>query len=540
MSETQTSARASWLPLIIVMLCQIQLSFNAFNVSIAGITHDLNIPATSVGTALTTGTFAMAGFILLGAKIGARMGTRLAFQIGVLVPAAAAFIVAMAQNGTQLFIAQAISGASVALSAPTLTVLIARNYKGRQQAQAIGFLASAIPLAQVISLLIAGYFATTIGWRWSFVLVGGIGILNFLLSWLLKPIKRDSSVLIDWVGAALSSAAIISISFGFTGLVSWGVWKAHAQAPFTIAGLSPVPFFLALGLVLLIIFLVHQSKRTGRGRIPLLNLRVVRGRKAHATLIVMSLMLFVGTATSFVMPLYMQVVRGFDGLQTSLAVVPYTISIFVANTLVARLYDRFSAAQIARTGLWVVTLALGWLGFTILTGLGQWAVILGLVVLGLAQGCIVALVFNTLLTLSPTNAAGDVGAVRGVTHNVSGSAGIAVASAIAVAILGGTVASSAHASERISPELLQRIEFENVNFITDDHLAGVLNKAGASDTEISAGTEYFADARLNALSTTMFILAGIALAASFAAPGMPRSPRTETEETTVEDKPKAS
>ena len=44
---------------------------------------DLDTPATSVGTAITAGTFSMAAFILLGAKIGARFGTRKVFQIAV-------------------------------------------------------------------------------------------------------------------------------------------------------------------------------------------------------------------------------------------------------------------------------------------------------------------------------------------------------------------------------------------------------------------------------------------------------------------------
>src|SRR5437868_4251700 len=62
--------KASWLPLIVVVLTQIQASFavNALTVSMAGITTDLNTPATSVGTAITAGTFSMAAFILLGAK----------------------------------------------------------------------------------------------------------------------------------------------------------------------------------------------------------------------------------------------------------------------------------------------------------------------------------------------------------------------------------------------------------------------------------------------------------------------------------------
>lgn len=73
-----TSTKSSWLPLIVVVLTQIQASFavNALTVSMAGITTDLDTPATSVGTAITAGTFAMAAFILLGAKVGARFGTR--------------------------------------------------------------------------------------------------------------------------------------------------------------------------------------------------------------------------------------------------------------------------------------------------------------------------------------------------------------------------------------------------------------------------------------------------------------------------------
>ena len=50
-----TADKASWLPLIVVVLTQVQASFavNALTVSMAGITTDLDTPATSVGTAIT-------------------------------------------------------------------------------------------------------------------------------------------------------------------------------------------------------------------------------------------------------------------------------------------------------------------------------------------------------------------------------------------------------------------------------------------------------------------------------------------------------
>ena len=52
---------------------------------------------------------------------------------------------------------------------------------------------ASIPLAQVVSLLIAGQFASTIGWRWSFVLVASIGLLNFAASFLLKPVPAQKN-----------------------------------------------------------------------------------------------------------------------------------------------------------------------------------------------------------------------------------------------------------------------------------------------------------------------------------------------------------
>src|SRR3546814_191259 len=154
-ATTAAVSTASWLPLIVVVLTQIQASFavNALTVSMAGITTDLDTPATSVGTAITAGTFAMAAFILLGAKIGARYGTRLVFQIAVAIHGLAMAAVALSQSPAMLFVAQAASGAVIALIAPALTVFIATNFSGDQQAKAIGYLAAAIPAAGVLALL---------------------------------------------------------------------------------------------------------------------------------------------------------------------------------------------------------------------------------------------------------------------------------------------------------------------------------------------------------------------------------------------------
>ena len=503
------------------MMCQIQLSFNAFNVSIQGIVEDLGIPASSVGLALTTSTFAMAGFVLLGARLAARMGVRKALQIGLVGPTVAAVVISVTNAGWSLFAVQALSGATIALVAPSLTVIIASNYQGKQQAQAIGFLASAIPLAQVVSLLIAGAFASTIGWRWSFVLLSGIGICNLVLSLKLAPIAPRPDVVIDWTGAALSSIGIIMLSAGFSFLNAWGLVTADEGAPFNIAGLSPVIFLLIGGIVLVHAFFRWTRRRMDQGKPPLFSLDVLRSSKERSIVACMSLMLFIGTATSFLLPLYMQVVQGYSGWKTSLSIVPYTISIFIANTTVSRLYDRFSPARITRVAFVFVFLALTLIATTISNSWGQISIVVGLITLGLAQGCIVALVFNKLLMSAPKELAGDVGAFRGLTHNVSGSAGIAVATALAISTLGLFVANNVGSSTIFSDKLVQEVNLDNADFITNDQLKGVLESTSATPVEVDAAVEVLADARLDALQLTLMLLAALALLALVPAGGMP-------------------
>ncbi|WP_394554048.1 MFS transporter [Agromyces sp. MMS24-JH15] len=531
-SATATPAaatRTSWLPLVVVVLTQVQASFavNALTVSMGPITSDLDTPATSVGTAITAGTFAMAAFILLGAKVGSRFGTKAVFQIALAVHGLAMAGVALAVSPAMLFIAQALSGAVIALIAPALTVFIAANYHGRQQATAIGLLAAAIPAAGVLALLIAGTFAETIGWRYSFGLVVVLAVVNLLLSLGLRRVEPQRALRIDWGGAFIAATSIILLSFGFSGLAPWGVVLASDQAPFDILGLSPAPVLVLLGLVVGQLFFVWLRRRQREHRPRIFDLRVLKSGQERAITACMAIMLFVGTAANFLIPLYMQVVQGLSGIETSFSIIPYTLSIFLSSTFIALIYGRFSPRQIATAGFVVVASALALLAFTIQNEWGQAFVVVGLVLLGLGQGSIVALVFNTLLSAAPKELAGDVGAWRGLVHNVSGSVGIAVATVFAVTVLSGLVLSEVADHPELTPEVVAEVNLDQVNFVTNDHLKDVLSTTGATPAEVDAAVAINESARLTALKISLLALAGLALLAIVPATRMPGRMRDE-------------
>src|SRR5262249_57216541 len=71
---------------------------------------------------------------------------------------------------------------------------------------------------------------------------------------------------------------------------------------------------------------------------------------------------------------------------------------------------------------------------------------------GIGEGTMLTLLFNVLVSASPKRLAGDVGALRGVVNNVSNALGAALASVVAVGLLGIFLASAFSRSE-LPPEL---------------------------------------------------------------------------------------
>lgn len=402
-----------------------------------------------------------------------------------------------------------------------LVVFITANYSGEQQARAIGYLAAAIPAAGVLALLIAGSFASTIGWRWSFALVAVLEAGNLLLSTRLKSVPAQPDTVIDWGGAAIAAVSVILLSFGFNGLSSWGLVTATPAAPFDVLGVSPAPLLVILGAVAAQGFFAWTRRRQAAGEPQLFSLDVLASSAERATTVCMATMLFVGTAANFLIPLYIQIVQGRSSFATSLSVIPYTISIFAASTFVASFYRRWSPRQIARVGFVLVAVALTLLAFTIRNDWSQFVVVIGLILLGLGQGAIVALVFNTLLSSAPKRLSGDVGAWRGLVHNVSGSVGIAVASVFAVGVLGFLVSTQLTDNPTIPPELKSQVNLDQINFVTNDHLTEVLGATTATPEQVAEAVRINTEVRLRALRTSLLLLAGLALLAIIPAGRMP-------------------
>jgi MFS family permease len=517
--RAEPEVRDSWLPMIVIAMGQMLMSFNvaAIPVSMGGMVESFNTPPTTVGTAVVLYSLGVSGFILLGAKLGQRFGSKIFFQAAVALLGVAMVLMVLSPTAEVMLAAQGLAGLGAAGLVPTLVVLIANHYRGRQQAQAVGWLGSARAIAGVLAFVIVGFVAM-INWRLAFGLLIVYAAAILVLSFKLKPSEGKPKVKIDVWGVILSATAIILITFGFNNLRSWGLLLARPAAPLVLLGVSPAPIMIVLGLVLSTAFFVWTNRRAAEWKTPLLALEVIDSPKEWAAAGALFIIVGMEAAINFAVPLYIQIIQGRSSMATSIAMMPFMLTVFFTAILIVRLYDRFTPRQLARYAYVLVTAGTLWLAFVARNDWSVFPVILGLIIVGLGQGALVTLLFNVLVTASPKELAGDVGSLRGVTQNLAAAVGTSLVGTLLVGLLSTLILNNL-AQNPIIPaefkktELRERFDLDNINFIRNEQLKERLQQTSATPQQVDEAVRINTESRLRSLKIGFLVLSCLALLA---------------------------
>jgi predicted MFS family arabinose efflux permease len=518
-------AKESWLPMIAIALGQALMSFNVASlpVALSGMVNSFNVPPTTVATGIVMYSLAVAGLVMLGAKLNQRFGAVLVFRTVVVIFGCAQVLMTFSPTATAMLTAQLLSGIAGAALVPSLVALIANEYHGTQQATALGALGSARAGAGVLAFLIGGILGSSIGWRPSFGILIVVSAIVLMLSFKLKPTAGRPEVKIDLVGVLLTMSSISLISFGFNNLNRWGLGSVRPAAPFDIFGMSPAPFMIVIGIVLLQAFFVWTRRRAAAGKTPLLSLEVIRNASERAAVYSMFAVVALEGALNFSVPLYIQIIQGRTPLETAVAMLPFNLTVFFTAMLIIRAYNKFTSRQIGMWGFATCTVALLWLAFVVKNDWSAVPVMFGLIVFGIGQGSLVTLLFNVLVTASPKELAGDVGALRGTANNLAAAVGTAVSGALLVGLLSASILTSLASHPELQAEISSQVDLDNnVNFISNDRLLAFLETTDATPEQVEEAMQINSDARLRALKIGLLIMALLSLLAIFPASRLPK------------------
>jgi hypothetical protein len=349
----------------------------------------------------------------------------------------------------------------------------------------------------------------------------GVAVVVFVLSFSLVADRGNPDVNVDAVAAVLIGGAIMLLTLGFNNLNGWGLLTATADAPFDIAGASPALIFIVVGIVLGQAFFLWTRRRSTGGRLPLVDLSVLGSARERAAVYARFVIVALEASVNFTIPLYVQIVQGRSPFSTSLAMMPFNLTVFVAAVVVVRFYRRFTPRAIGVTSFTLVTAALLWLSVVLTNDWETVPTIAGLVVFRVGQGALVTLVFNVLVTASPRELAGDVGSVRGTTQNLASAVGTALAGALLVTVLGIRVTDAVARNVELPDRLVAQVDLDNINFVANDRLRDVLSQTDATDAQIDEAIAINTDARLDTLRLGLLILAAVSAVAILPASRLP-------------------
>ncbi|MEP9378737.1 MFS transporter [Aquabacter sp. CN5-332] len=521
--RADASATESWVPMIAIALGQMIMSFNVASLPVAlgGMVKSFGVPPTTIATGIVAYSMLVAGFVMLGAKLGQRYGAARVFRAAVVIFCVGQVLMTFSPSATFMITAQALCGIAASIIVPSLVALIAENYHGKQQATAVGALGSARAAAGVLAFVIGGVLGTFIGWRPAFGILIAVSAIVFVLSFKLKATEGRSETGIDLVGVVLAAAAIILISFGFNNLNGWGLALARPNAPFNLLGLSPAPVLIVLGIVLGQLFLMWTHRRQRGSGTPLLALEVVDSVEERAAVYALFTVVALEAALNFSVPLYIQIVQGRSPIATAIAMMPFNLTVFFTAMLVVRLYDKLTPRQIGRFSFILCTLALLWLAYVVRNDWSEVPVLFGLILFGIGQGSLVTLLFNVLVTSSPKELAGDVGSLRGTTQNLAAAVGTAVAGALLVGLLSSAVMSRIGANPLLPKEIQSQVDLDSINFVSNDRLGAVMAGTSATPEQVAEAVRVNTEARLRALKIGLLIMAGLCLIAIVPAGRLP-------------------
>ncbi len=507
-----------WWPLVALAIAQfvMVLDQSVMNVSISTLVADFDTSVTTIQAVITLYCLVMAMFMLTGAKIGDILGRRRTFVIGLVVYGIGSAVTAVSQTVVQLALGWSIlEGVGAAMVMPALAALIAGNFEGASRKAAYAVIGGVAGAGIAVGPILGGWATTQLSWR--IVFAGEVVLVLVILA--LTPRVHDALLEgrkpnLDVVGTVLSAAGVGLVVLGTLQSSSWG-WVQPKDSPVTPFGFSLTPFVIAGGALLLWGFVQWQQRREAGGRDPLVHLSLLRIPPLRAGLIGLFSQNLILMGAFFVIPLYLQLVLGYDALETGIKMLPVSILMFLMSALGARLSTRFSVRTIVRAGLTTTMLGVLWLLFTVDPELSETSFAFAMAVLGAGMGLLASQLGNVVQSSVDSSGRGEAGGLQYTGQQLGSSLGVALIGAIVISGLASVFVAQVQKDPRISEHIASQVTVAvepGIDFLSASQVEAAAQEAGLDEATTAALVEDYGVAQLQALKAGLLAAALLALA----------------------------
>ena len=409
--------------LVPLALAQFICSFagSNMNVMINDISHDLDTSVQGVQVAITIFLLVMAALMIPCGKLTDKFGRKRCFTVGLAVYGVGALLSAFSPGLGVLILGNSIlEGVGTALLIPPVYILTTLLFtEVTSRARAFGAISAMGGIGAAMGPLIGGLITSAISWRAAFVFQA---LVIVAILWLARqvrdPLPADPTRRFDTTGAILSAVGLA--------LVVMGILAADNNL-WLMLGL------IVAGVLVLTWFFVFVRAEERAGKEPLLSTSLFRNRTSNLGMVTQNTQWLLLTGVSFVVAAYLQVVRGYDAIQTGVIFTAETVGLLASSLAAERLAKRRPQRVLIMAGFVVTIAGVGVLLSLVAGSPSAWAFAPGLLLIGLGLGLMLTPSVNIVQSSFAEAQQGEISGLSRSVSNLGSCLGTAIAGTILVA-----------------------------------------------------------------------------------------------------------
>jgi EmrB/QacA subfamily drug resistance transporter len=274
-----------------------------------------------------------------------RFGIKRVYLLGQIGFLAGSILCGMSWDINSLITFRIIQGLSGGLLMPVAMTMLFASVPQEQRGMAMSIFGIPLMLAPAIGPTLGGYLVDSIDWRWCFYVNVPVVIVAVFIgySWIKDTEKFPTSF--DFKGFIMAAVGFSAVLYGLSYAPTWGWDDAR-----TIALLSG-------GIICLIAWWITELRASA----PLLDLRIFK-YVGYSIATVVNLVTTIGMYSAiFLLPLFMQNLRGLSAFNTGLLMVPGAIGPMITMPISGRMYDKIGPRVPVLIGLVITGFTSLWL-----------------------------------------------------------------------------------------------------------------------------------------------------------------------------------
>jgi EmrB/QacA subfamily drug resistance transporter len=512
MEKQEHGGSYKWLALAVVLVGTFisVLSTSLINLAIPKMMSVFGVPLSDITWVLTAYTLAMGAVVPVTGFLGDTLGLKKLYIISLSMFTVGSALCGMAwSNGSMVGfrIVQALGGG---LMSPVGMSIVYMIFPKEERGKALGIWGVAAMAAPALGPSVGGYIISHLDWRLLFYINVPIGIFGIIFAMILlreTPIKPYAGDF-DIIGLVTSVVGIACTLF-VVGKWSTIDWKEMHY-----------PILLAIGISSLILFVFNELSHPN----PLLDLRVFKIYDYTLSQIISAATMLALIGGSYVLPLYLQNVKGYTAMQSGMTLLPSAISAGLMMPLSGALFDKFGAKVVVVPGMAILAICSYKLAFLSVDTTSQTVMIISFI-RGIGLGLAMMPISTAGMNAVPAHLVGRASALTNTVRNIVSSISVTL---VAMIMTNKLSYNYARMAEQISPSNQAAVDV--MKQLQGMYMASKLSAGEAQVSAISAVSgmiqkQAYLDAINSAVAFTVIaIVVGTALVFFMRTPKMVKNP----------------